>query len=234
MLSKKTIIIIGAILALLAGSFFLGRVSTKKERSQLLENLAASRDSVKHLVVEIDGKKIEIAEKDALVLSQKEAIKAHIIEKEWLRALHIKELTANAELKGQLKQARDSIDLVPGTEIITVKDTSGLSKSYVKIPFKLLDEKNKYLTLEAGMKENKKAYYNLEIPFEGTMTIGYKKDGFLKKKPVGIFKSENPYLIINDMSVLIIEEKKTVFQKDWFQFGVGVLAGAIGYNLLTK
>ena len=212
---KKYSIIIGAFLALLSLSFLLGRCSTKKERSQQIANIVAARDSVKHLTIEVNGLKLDVSEKNATVLTLQDAVKAGIIEKEYLKALHLKELVTNAELQGYIKILKDSLALVPGTTIVTIKDTSGIPHDYIKLPFTLLDIKEKDVSLIAGMNINRTPYYSLNIPFAGSVTIGYKKSGFLKTTPVGIFSTDNQYLKVNQMDILIVQGKQKWYSKWW-------------------
>lgn len=216
----KYSLLIGSLLII---AFFLGKCSTLGERKQIISNLEAARDSVKHFAIEINGIKVEAVQKDAIILSQKDAIAVGILERERLKVLHMKEVVANAELKGMISILRDSLKLPPETIIVTIKDTSGISHDYVKLPFVLLKENGPDLKLTAGMNKNRTAYYDLKVPVYGEMTIGYVRDGFLKRKPVGIFTSSNPNLTINSMDILIVKDEKKFYQKTWFH----MLAGAV-------
>ncbi len=223
------IVIIGGALC-----YLMGRHSTKNERDQSIDNLIAARDSVEQMTITINGLNNFVALKNAMILDQKEAIKAGILEKERLKALNLKEVVTNASLQATIKILRDSLQLKPGTIIITVKDTSGIAHDYVRIPFTLLDISEKYLTLNAGMNVNRTAYFGLSVPVSGTMTIGYRKDGFLKTKPVGVFTSENQYLHVNSMDILIVEEPKKFYQKTWFHLIIGGAIVETGHQLLKK
>jgi hypothetical protein len=123
--------------------------------------------------------------------------------------------------------------LPPEVVFRTVRDTSGISQEYIRIPLTLLDIKEKYLSLNAGIRQNKTVYFDLELPLSGTMSVGYVKTGFLKTKPVGIFTSENPYLKINNMDILIVQEQKKWYEKFWVH---ALFGGAIveGVNILIK
>ena len=70
------------------------------------------------------------------------------------------------------------------------------------------------------MNANRTAYFGMSVPVSGTMTIGYKKAGFLKTKPVGVFTSPNPYLQINNMDILIVQERKKWYQY-WYVHALG-------------
>lgn len=228
---KKYIIISGLFIALLGLSFLLGKCSTKKDRSQQIANIAAARDSVKQSFVTIEGLEHAVFTKDAIILTKDEAIKAQVIENKRLKALHIKELVTNAELFATIKVMRDSLSLPANTVFITIKDTSGVA-SYIRIPFVLLKVDEKYLSLNAGMHENKKAWFDFQTPVVGELSIGYVRAGFLRQKPVGIFTSLNPYLKINNMDILIVKEKTHFYNKTWFHVLTGAGIFFVGHQLL--
>jgi hypothetical protein len=231
-LNKYKYIIIAVIVVLII-SFIVGRLSANTIIRQQTENLIAARDSIKQYSVKIAGLENFVFEKNAIILSQKESIEAGIIENERLRKLHLKELVTNTELAGTIKILRDSLKLQPGTTIITIKDTTGLSHDYVKIPFKLLDVKEKYVSLAAGMNVNCTAYFDLSVPFTGTISIGYIKSGFLKTTPKGVYTTTNPYITVNSMDVLIVKEKERFYNKTWFHVlcGAGIVEGI---NLIIR
>jgi len=222
------------VLILIAGVFIGAWYGAKEEKKTSTANLIAVRDSVKTYEVDINGLKNFVALKNAVIADQKEAIKAGLIEIDRLKALHIKEVVTNAELQGTIKILRDSLKLQPGTVIITVKDTSGISRDYVRLPFTLLDIKEPYLNLNAGMNANRTAYFGMSVPVSGTMTIGYKKAGFLKSKPVGVFTSDNPYLHIDNMDILIVQERKKWYQYWYVHALAGIVLWETGKQLLKQ
>ena len=227
----KYSLIIGSLLII---SFFLGKCSTLGERKQIINNLEAARDSVHTFIIEVDGLKYKTTQKDAIILSQKDAIAAGILERERLKALHMKEVVANAELKATISILRDSLKIPPETIIITIKDTAGIAHDYVKLPFVLLKENGPDLKLTAGMNKNRTAYYDLKVPVYGEMSIGYVRDGFLKTKPVGIFTSDNPNLTINSMDILIVKDEKKFYQKTWFHMLTGAILFETAKHYLLK
>lgn len=200
----------------------------KRERDLSLNNIIALQDTIKKKSIELDGLRITLYEKNALVLDLKDAVKAGLIEKEYWRKLHMTAMVANIQLKGELKAAKDSLAVLPDVKFITVKDTSGLSSDYVKVPFTLLSINDSHLKLSAGMSENKSAWYNLSIPITGTVNVGYKGS-----TAVGVFSSDNPFLNVTNMQV-IISPYNTKWHEKWYMSGgIGFLLG-IGVNSLIK
>jgi hypothetical protein len=225
---KKPIIYVCLFIGLILISYIAGRCSTRTERKQQISNLIAARDSVKQFFVTIDGLKNSVWEKNAIILGQEESIKAGIIERDLLKKLHLKDLITNTELTGVIHKQDSLLNLPPNTVFITIKDTSGISRDYVRLPFTLLKISDKYVSLNAGMDSLCKAWYKLSVPFSGTISIGYVKSGFLKTTAKGIFTTENPFIKINAMDVLIIQDPKKWYSK-WY---VPVIAGAVGIEVL--
>ena len=201
-------------------AFLLGRCSTQKERAQNVANLKASRDSIEAYQIVVNELTLQVQQKNAIILTQEDAIKTGILEREYLRKLYLKEVVTSTSLTGTIKMLQDSLKKQPGTIIIHVKDSTGIPSDYVKLPFILLSLNQKYLSLSAGMNLDATAWYNLSVPFSGRVTVGYQKDGLFKTKAVGIVTTDNPYLKINNMEVLVVEKKKT-------RPGVYFVAGAV-------
>jgi hypothetical protein len=231
---KNKLFIVGAVIALLLTAYFVGRCSTKAARDLATDNLIAARDSVHSLVVTINGLSTQVFEQKAMILTQKEALAVSELEKETLKKLHLKDVITNSELTGEIKILRDSLAIVPGTTIITVKDTAGLAHDYVRIPFTLLHVQEKYLQLDAGMNVNRTAYFDLHTPFTGKIIVGHKKDGLFKTVPVGIFTTPNPYITISNMDVVIVQENKPWYDHWWLHMIVGGAAFEVTRRLLFK
>jgi hypothetical protein len=220
---KKIILIILILISILTIVFFIGRCSTSKERSQQISNIKAARDSIMTYEIEVGGLKLIVTEKDALVLTERQEKEVSILEIERLKKLHIKDVIANTTLEGEIKIARDSLKLVPGTKIATIKDSTGKYVNYMKIPFQLLKINETYLTLNAGIDTNKFVWFDIKTPVVGEMTIGYKRIGLFKKKPVGVFTTPNKNLSVNDMETIIIKENKKWYDRWVIHIGEGIL-----------
>lgn len=202
-------------------SFIAGKCSTKANRTTINNNLIAARDSIHTSKVIINDLENTVFEQGALILSKDEAIKIGVIEQERLKKLHLKELVTNTDLTGIIQMLRDSLKLPPNTIFITIKDTSGVARDYVRIPFQLLKTSDRYIILNAGMNPNKTAWFDLSVPFSGTISVGYVKSGFLKTVPKGVFTTLNPYITINNMDVLIVKEPDKFYNKWWVHALIG-------------
>jgi len=64
---------------------------------------------------------------------------------------------------------------------------------------------------------------------ESTVTLGYKKSGFLnlKREAVVEVNNTNPYIDVTKLKNVVIKEKKSILQSKLFWFGVGILGGVV-------
>jgi hypothetical protein len=64
---------------------------------------------------------------------------------------------------------------------------------------------------------------------ESTVTLGYKKSGFLnlKKEAVVEVNNTNPYVDVTKLKNVVIKEKKSILQSKLFWFGVGIFGGVV-------
>jgi len=64
---------------------------------------------------------------------------------------------------------------------------------------------------------------------ESTVTLGYKKSGFLnlKKEAVVEVNNTNPYVDVTKLKNVVIKEKKSILQSKLFWFGVGLVGGVV-------
>jgi len=218
-MDKKWLIIV--FLAVLSIGFFTGRSGRKAERALSEWNLKAARDSVSTYRITIDGLEQTVSEKSALILTKEQAIATGLVEIDRLKAIHMKEIVTNARLKGEIRVLKDSLSLPPETEIVYVQ-VSGDKKPAVVLPFEWTYE-DKFISLTTGIKLDTKPYFDLSVPFQGEISVGYVKSGFMKTEPKGVFTTENEYIEIDEMNVVIIQEEKAWWQKTW----VHILSGAI-------
>jgi hypothetical protein len=218
---KTPLMYFGIFVVFVGTAYIAGRCSTRQERKVAIDNLITARDSVKHSYITIGGLENQVFEQNAVILSKDDAIKSGFLEQQRLKKLHIKELITNVELTGRIKILEDSLSLPPDVKYITIKDSSGITNDYLRIPFVLLNIHRKdSVNLIAGLNKNRQAYWKLDIPFSAEMSVGYQKDGFLKTKPIGIFTTTNPYVHIDKMDVVIVKKSEKWFQKWYTPVGI--------------
>jgi len=219
-----------ALLVMVCLIFLVSYCSSRQKQHQQLMNLVASRDSLRSYQIQLEGLQYSVQERDATILTQQEALRVGLLEQQRLKALYLKEVATNTSLTGEIRVLRDSLHLSAQTEFVVIHDTvTDQDMSCVRVPFTLLDVDEPYLSLTAGMNENRTAWFNLSVPFTGEVTVGYKKVGFLKTQPVGVFTTSNPYLKVTGMDALIVKEKRHWYQR----WGVGFLSGAVLMELVN-
>lgn len=178
-----------------------------------------------------------IASQNQTILSQKEAYQLGLL-----------------ELKGEIKKVQSQVKQVQALVIKDVDipyvpngyaDTTGWYSKFkggdtskpildsvlansIIVP-KNFDFNNKWLQINGTVKKESVTINKITLPNENTVTVGYKKTGFLKLKyePTVEIRNTNPYLTTQNMSNVVIKDKKGLFQKWWFWTAAGAAAGIL-------
>lgn len=89
--------------------------------------------------------------------------------------------------------------------------------------------KNDWYSFDGKVQKDGLLLDSLQIKNESSVTVGWKKAGFLgiKKEPIVEIKNTNPYLTVTKMSNVVIKKKKGLFQNPLFWTGIGVLGGSL-------
>ena len=87
--------------------------------------------------------------------------------------------------------------------------------------------RDKWYSIDGKVKKNGLILDSFKIKNESSVTIGYKKSGFLNlgKTPIVEIKNSNPYIDVTKMSNIVIKKNKSVFSKKGFWIGVGIIGG---------
>jgi hypothetical protein len=87
--------------------------------------------------------------------------------------------------------------------------------------------KQKWFAINGEVKKDGVLINKLLIPNESTVTIGYKKTGFLwlGRKAIVEIENTNPCLSLSKVSNVVIEKKKGLLSTPLFWMAVGVLGG---------
>ena len=85
----------------------------------------------------------------------------------------------------------------------------------------------KWYSINGKVKKDGVLIDSLRIQNESSVTIGWKKSGFLGlgRKPIVEIKNTNPYLSVSKMNNVSIKKKKGLFQNPIFWTGVGIIGG---------
>jgi len=215
----KNLIII--ILAVIAFSFFSGRLSSLGERKSLNRAISSLNEEIKVHVVTISGLEQTSYEKDQIILTKTQAIDLGVLEVDRLKKLGIRKATQVTRIEGQLTAARDSIPTNAQVIHDTVFVDSGNTKNYTQLPvgFKYKDQ---HLILEAGIDINGLGRFYVNAPVSFVATLGNKRTGVFSSDPIVSITTPSPYLTIQDIQMVNIQ--KTHWYDPWY---VPVAAGAV-------
>lgn len=200
-----------AFLALLVASFFLGKCSTLQDRNNALNSIIALRDTVSTYKVKVNGLMLDVFEKNALILSQKEAIKTGIIEKEALRKLNINQVATITYLSGLISILRDSVS--HSGEIVYI-DTSS-STPAILLPF-TFGESDEYHSFSGGFNIKGQMNYAFNVPVSLDVWVGVNKN----KATKAVITTQNPYIKIKEITSVKIDVQKPS------RWGVSAFLGA--------
>jgi hypothetical protein len=204
-----------------------------KEKERLLTQISAYEIANKAFQVKVKKDSSTIASQNQTILTQKEAIKLGLL-----------------KLDGEIKKAQSQ---VKQTQVIKIKqvevayvpdnyaDTTGwryfanngimndsicdsIKENSVLLP-KSFRMDNKWYGVHGQVKKFGVVFDSIKIVNESTVTVGWKRGGFLglKKIPVVEIKNTNPYLSVSKMDNVIIKPNKNIFDKKGFWVGVGIL-----------
>lgn len=207
MKTKYFIYVIIAFVVILTGSHIMFQVRISRSDKLHYQNIANLRDTINEYQTVIKGLKVNVAEKNSIILSQKDAIKANLIEKEQLKKLNIKSLNSLTELRAYISVLRDSVST--DAIIVYVDSTKAL-----KLPFTFRDS-TEYVYLKGRFNYDAVMSYSLSLPIDLNVYVGVDKKGVSK----AVVTSTNPYVKIND----ILSIKTDISRPS--RFGIGLFGG---------
>ena len=219
----STIIVV--VIVVLIAVYFAGRISVHPKVDRLSTALKSLQNELSYKDIVIDGMGQKVAQRDALVLTYKEALNAEIINKEEMRRMHIKELNSKTSLITELNSRLDSISHtgIVVYDTVYVKDTLTLVPS-IRLPF-TFSKTTLYTSLKGEF--NREGILSAEIGMKAPLDIYV---GLAKKtKDVKVsVTSPNP-----DLNVVYINSLQVVKpDKKWYERTVLGDAAKVGFGIL--
>lgn len=190
-----------ALAGTLALGWYWGKVRAERASQHNLEVL---NGLIKEYVIDINGLKKQVSEKDQLILTQNQAIDAHLIEKSELKKLHFKAVNEVTRLKAQIAILQDSIAHTGTVVIVEPCDSIGLSYPVIKIPF-TFKEVNEYYTLSGGFSEVGIMDIDLSVPISLSVWTGIEKGS---KDYKAVVTTTNPYVKITGLESVKLDLPK--------------------------
>jgi hypothetical protein len=219
MITIKNKWLIVALTITLAGTLTLGWYWGKARGDRAsTDTINTLNGLIKEYVIDINGLKKQVSEKQQLILSQKQAIDIHLIEKSELKKLHFKAVNEVTQLKAQIAILKDSLSHSGSVVIIEPCDSVGYSFPVIKLPFTFKDGNEDY-TLSGGFSETGIMNIDLNVPL--VLDIWTGKDKQTKEYKVVVTTPNKVVKIIELRSVKLDLPKV----KRW---GIG---GSVGYGI---
>jgi len=210
---KTKNIIIGLLIAFLAtfvGGWALGRFHRDNTATSIIQGL---NDVMRTYVYTIGDLQKSASEKDAIITTQKQAIREGLLVKEELRKLKIKYLSEVTHLQTTVEILLDSISHT-GTIIISpCPPDEEHPVLYLPLTFQ---EKNKFLDLKGEFDENANLSIEIKLPVNVDMWVGWDKS---TKRLKGIATIDNPYVHVQNITTIKTDLRKPS------RWGVGIVGG---------
>ena len=228
------------LLAMLVVIFFYKSCQMGKEHDELLNQISEYQIGEKAFTQKLQKDSSTISAQTQTILTQSEAQKLGLIE---LKG-DIKKLQSQVKQPQEIRYETLDIPFTPKNfadtsgwyKKLIAGDTSkstldSLSANSIIVP-KRFSYLGKWISTFGKINKNSITIDSLIIPNESTVTIGWKKKGFLGLSKQGIVEARNtnPFLGVSRMNNIVIKQKKGLFQSPLFWTAVGIVAG----HLLTK
>jgi hypothetical protein len=208
----------------------------QREKDELVDQVSAYSIGEKAFKKKLQDDSSTIATQTQTIMTQGDAIKLGL-------------LKLDGEIKKVQSQVRESqeviikkvlVPFIPDNYVDTTKGwyaslkSGQITKSLVdSLMFHSLivprgfKKEDKWFTIDGIVRKDGVMVDSLKIPNESSVTIGYKKSGFLNlgKTPIVEIKNSNPYIDVTKMSNIVIKKNKSVFSKKGFWIGVGIIGG---------
>ena len=134
-------------------------------------------------------------EQQQIIATQKQAIEAGLIEKQELKNKNIKQLQSIIKLTESIKILSLKANY-ESPEIIYKYDTIKMdSQAFLRVPTQF-NYRDEWIYISGSVRSTGVFHDSIKMNNSGTLMLGYKKSGFLKKSPVVTYESSNPYFEI--------------------------------------
>ena len=231
--NRLIIIILTVIIVLL---FFKG-CELKKDYDNLLDNSTNYTTFENKFEKKTLNDSSTMATQNQMLLSQIEALKLGVLKLNG----EIKIVKSQVSEKQEIKIDSFFVPFIPthyaDTSLWMARIKKGDSSRYlidslinnsviVPQPFKM---EEKWFKMYGKVQKKGLLLDSFLLTNESTITLGYKKSGFLnlKKEAVVEVNNTNPYVDVRKLKNVVIKEKKSILQSKLFWFGVGLVGGVV-------
>jgi len=210
----------------------------QREKDELVEQVSSYTLDDKEFQKKMQKDSSTIATQTQTILTQNEAIKLGLLKLEG----QIKEVQSQVKESQEVIIKKVLVPFIPDNYIDTSKGWyASLKKGVITkdlvdslmfhsliVPRKFKKE-HKWFNIDGVVRKDGVMVDSIKIPNESSVTIGYKKSGFLNlgRTPIVEIKNTNPFIDVTKVSNVITKKNKGIFNTKGFWIGVGVFGGLI-------
>ena len=212
---KTKNIIIGIIVALVLcflGGWALGRFQRDDASRSIIQGL---NDVMRTYTYRIGDLRKEASEKDAIITTQRQAIREGLLVKEELRKLKVKYVTDVTHFESEVNVLLDSIAYFQANPPINTPCPPDENYPVLYLPL-AFHETNKYLNLQGNFDEDGKLSMDISLPLVIDIFTGWDRT---TKKYKTVITYDQPYLKIIDIKSVQLDLQK---HRRW---GIGIVGG---------
>jgi hypothetical protein len=225
------IVLVGVVLILLWKG-----CEIKKDRDSLVNQISNYDLGQKSFEKKRQEDSSTIVSQSQTIMSQNDALKLGLLKLEG----EIKEVKSQVKESQEVIIKKVLVPFIPDNYIDTTKGwyaslkNGQITKSLVDslmfnslIVPKGFKKDDKWFNINGIIRKDGVMIDSIKIPNESSVTIGYKKSGFLNlgRTPIVEIKNTNPYIDVTNVSNIVTKKNKGIFNTKGFWIGVGLLGG---------
>jgi hypothetical protein len=230
--------LLNIILAFIVIILFWKSCQSEGDRENLLAQISEYKNGEKAFKKKMLDDSSTIATQTQTIMTQGDAIKLGLLKLEG----QIKEVQSQVKESQEVIIKKVLVPYIPDNYIDTTKGWYASLKNGV-ITKSLVDslmfhslvvprgfkKEDKWFTINGVVRKDGVMVDSLKIPNESSVTIGYKKSGFLNlgRTPIVEIKNTNPYIDVTKVSNIVTKKNKGIFNTKGFWIGVGVIGGIL-------
>lgn len=210
----------------------------KSEKEDLVNQVSNYQLGEKAFKKKVQDDSSTIATQTQTIMTQGDAIKLGLLKLEG----QIKDVQSQVKESQEVIIKKVLVPYIPDNYIDTTKGwyaslkSGQITKSLVdSLMFHSLvvprgfKKDDKWFTIDGVVRKDGVMIDSIKVPNESSVTIGYKKSGFLNlgRTPIVEIKNTNPYIDLKKVSNIVTKKNKGIFNTKGFWIGVGVIGGIL-------
>ena len=213
----------------------------QREKDELVEQVSSYTIGEKAFKKKVQDDSSTIATQTQTIMTQDDAIKLGLLKLNG----EIKKIQSQVTQTQEISISDIAIPFVPSGYADTSKwvakfkdgdNSKEICDSFIAnsiIVPKKFELKNKWYNIDGKVKKDGLLIDSFKIINESSVTLGYKKSGFLNlgRTPIVEIINTNPYIDVTKVSNIVTKKNKGIFNTKGFWVGVGVISGILMQKL---